>query len=86
LREGVHRVKASGLYSVKAIVLFLTAGVVCTPAAAAEDMCGRSEETGYLPPRHLYKEKGYEVESSRFAPDAADMVVKQALEMLYELH
>ncbi len=43
-------------------------------------------EMGYLPPRHLYKEKGYEVESSRFAPDAADMVVKQALKMLYELY
>jgi len=41
--------------------------------------------SGYLPPKHLYKEAGYEVTSSRFAPDAADMVVKQALKMLYEM-
>jgi len=41
---------------------------------------------GYLPPKPLYKEGGYEVRTSRFAPDAADMVVKQALKMLYEMH
>lgn len=41
--------------------------------------------SGYLPPKPLYKEAGYEVTSSRFAPDAADMVVKQALKMLYEM-
>jgi neutral ceramidase len=40
---------------------------------------------GYLPPKHLYVEGGYEVESSPFAPKAADMVVKQAIKMLYEL-
>ncbi|GAG20970.1 unnamed protein product, partial [marine sediment metagenome] len=42
--------------------------------------------SGYLPPKPLYKEAGYEVTSSRFAPDAADMVVKQALKMLYEMY
>jgi len=41
--------------------------------------------SGYLPPAHLYKEGGYEVRSSRFAPQAADMVVKEALKMLYGL-
>jgi neutral ceramidase len=40
---------------------------------------------GYLPPKHLYVEGGYEIESSPFAPKAADMVVKQAIKMLYEL-
>lgn len=37
---------------------------------------------GYLAPEHLHIEGGYEVRSSRFAPQAADMVVKQALKML----
>ncbi len=41
--------------------------------------------TDYLPPAHLYKEGGYEVKSSPFAPQAADLVVKQALRMLYGL-
>jgi hypothetical protein len=40
---------------------------------------------GYLPPEHLYIEGGYEIRSSHFGPKAADMVVKQALEMLYGL-
>ena len=40
---------------------------------------------GYLPPKHVYKEGGYEVDSSEFAPEAADILVKQALEMLYRL-
>ncbi len=40
---------------------------------------------GYLPPEHLYVEGGYEITSSAFAPQAADMVVKQAVKMLHEL-
>jgi len=40
---------------------------------------------GYLPPEHLYVEGGYEIQSSPFAPKAADMVVKQAVKMLHEL-
>jgi len=40
---------------------------------------------GYLPPEHLYIEGGYEITSSRFAPKAADIVVKQAVKMLHEL-
>ena len=40
---------------------------------------------GYLPPKHLYIEGGYEINSSPFAPQAADMVVKQVVKMLHEL-
>ncbi len=40
---------------------------------------------GYLPPANLYVEGGYEIESSPFAPKAADIVVKQAVKMLHEL-
>ena len=40
---------------------------------------------GYLAPGHLHIEDGYEIRSSPFAPAAADMVVKQAVKMLYEL-
>jgi len=40
---------------------------------------------GYLPPEHLYVEGGYEIRSSPFAPQAADIVVKQAVKMLHEL-
>ena len=41
--------------------------------------------TDYLPPARLYKEGGYEIRSSPFAPQAADLVIKQALRMLYGL-
>ncbi|MFZ2149500.1 MAG: neutral/alkaline non-lysosomal ceramidase N-terminal domain-containing protein [Sedimentisphaerales bacterium] len=40
---------------------------------------------GYLPPEHLYIEGGYEIRSSPFAPQAANIVVKQAVKMLHEL-
>jgi len=39
----------------------------------------------YLPPAHLFKEGGYEIMRSSFAPQAADIVVKEALRMLYSL-
>lgn len=39
----------------------------------------------YLPPEHLYIEGGYEIRSSPFASQAADIVVKQAVKMLHEL-
>lgn len=41
--------------------------------------------SGYLPPDYLYKEGGYEIRTTPFAPQAADMVVKKALRMLYDL-
>jgi len=40
---------------------------------------------GYLPPRHRYVERGYEIQSSPFASTAAEMVVKQAVHMLHQL-
>lgn len=41
--------------------------------------------SGYLPPPELYKEGGYEVQSSSFEIGSSDMVVKKALRMLYDL-
>jgi hypothetical protein len=41
--------------------------------------------SGYLPPAHLYKEGGYEVNSSPFEIGSAEIVVKRALRMLYDL-
>ena len=40
---------------------------------------------GYLPPKHLYDEGGYEVDRTGFAPQAADILVKESLRMLSEL-
>ncbi len=40
---------------------------------------------GYLPPRQLYIEGGYEVKTSPFAPPAAEMVVKRVTKMLHQL-
>jgi hypothetical protein len=40
---------------------------------------------GYLPPKHLYVEGGYEIKTSPFAPQAAEKVVKQVVTMLHEL-
>lgn len=42
--------------------------------------------SGYLAPAELYKEGGYEVESTRFEIGSSDMVVKKSLRMLYDLH
>ena len=41
--------------------------------------------SGYLPPADLYKEGGYEVNSTPFEIGTAEMVTKQALRMLYDL-
>ncbi len=41
--------------------------------------------SGYLAPHHAYTEDGYEIFSSPFAPQAAEMVVTKALSMLYDL-
>jgi hypothetical protein len=40
---------------------------------------------GYLPIRQAYLEGGYEVRSSRFAPDAADEVIRETVRMLNTL-
>ncbi|MBN1997272.1 neutral/alkaline non-lysosomal ceramidase N-terminal domain-containing protein [candidate division KSB1 bacterium] len=41
---------------------------------------------GYLPPRHLYHESGYEVLTSPFASGAAEIVIKRTLEILNQLY
>ncbi|NLN30230.1 MAG: hypothetical protein GX158_03170 [Bacteroidales bacterium] len=41
--------------------------------------------SGYLVPGDVYKEGGYEAETTRFAIGSSDMVVKKALRMLYDL-
>jgi hypothetical protein len=42
--------------------------------------------SGYLPPAHLYPERGYEVDLSGFAADAAGIVVQNAVKLLESLH
>ena len=40
---------------------------------------------GYLAPKELHVQDGYEVNSSRFAPNAADIVVRESIRMLHDL-
>jgi len=40
---------------------------------------------GYLPTKDVYVQDGYEVKSSRFAPQAADIVVREAIRLLHNL-
>ena len=40
---------------------------------------------GYLPPKHLCEEGGYEVDRTGFAPQAADILVRETLRMLSAL-
>jgi hypothetical protein len=40
---------------------------------------------GYLPIREAYLEGGYEVRSSRFGPDAAEEVIREAIRLLHAL-
>ncbi len=40
---------------------------------------------GYLAPKQLYEEGGYEIRSTRFGPQAAEMLVEKTLQMLSEL-
>lgn len=40
---------------------------------------------GYLVPKELHVQDGYEVRTSRFAPQAADIVVREAIRMLHDL-
>ena len=41
---------------------------------------------GYLPPKHLYDEGGYEVDRTGFARQAAEILVKETLRILSELN
>jgi hypothetical protein len=40
---------------------------------------------GYVPPKQLYVEGGYEIRTSPFAPEAAEMVVKHVVKLLHEI-
>ena len=42
-------------------------------------------KAGYLPPKHLYGEGGYEIDRTGFGPEAGDLLVKEALETLNRL-
>ena len=41
--------------------------------------------SGYLPPASAYPEGGYEVKLTGFAPEAADLVLNRAVQMIEEL-
>jgi hypothetical protein len=41
--------------------------------------------SGYLPNSSAYEGGGYEIESSRFAPGAAELAIEEAVQMLREL-
>lgn len=40
---------------------------------------------GYLPSKQLYVEGGYEIRTTRFSPEAAQIVIRESLQMLYGL-
>ena len=40
---------------------------------------------GYLPTKEAYVQDGYEVKSSHFAPQAADIVIRESIRMLHDL-
>jgi neutral ceramidase len=40
---------------------------------------------GYLAPKELHVQGGYEVKSSHFAPQAADTVIREAIRLLHDL-
>jgi neutral ceramidase len=41
--------------------------------------------SGYLAPKEAHVQEGYEVRSSRFAPQAADVVIREAIRLLHAL-
>jgi len=41
---------------------------------------------GYLAPKHLYVEGGYEVQTTRFSTEAAQIVIRESLQMLHALY
>lgn len=44
-----------------------------------------NDAAGYLAPAELHVEGGYEVRSSRFTPQAADVVVRESIRLLHDL-
>lgn len=47
--------------------------------------CNTNAKEGYFPMMDSYKEGGYEARSSHFAPGAAEMIIKESMEMLNEI-
>jgi neutral ceramidase len=41
--------------------------------------------SGYLPPLELYKEGGYEIQTTRFEPGSAETIIREAVSMLHDL-
>jgi neutral ceramidase len=70
-------------------------GEVCTEIGMAIKAGSPCEHTfvithcngsaGYLPTKEMYVQGGYEVNSSRFGPQAADIVVREAIRLLQDL-
>jgi len=44
-----------------------------------------NDAAGYLAPKEAHVQGGYEVQSSRFAPQAADIVIRESIRMLHDL-
>jgi neutral ceramidase len=88
LRLAAARIGDVGLVGMSAEVLTEVGQAIKRGSPFAHTMivthCGGAQ--GYLPPTGLYKEGGYEIETSPFAPGAAEATVREALRMLYELH
>ena len=40
---------------------------------------------GYLAPKEAHVQEGYEVQTSRFAPQAADIVIRESIRLLHDL-
>ena len=87
LRLAAARIGDVGLVGINAEVLTAVGQAIKRGSPFAHTMivthCGGAQ--GYLSPTELYKEGGYEIETSPFAPGAAETVVREALRLLYEL-
>jgi len=64
------------------IGLAIKAGSPCTHTFVFTHCNGAA---GYLAPKEAYVQEGYEIRTTRFAPQAAEIVVRRSLRMLHEL-
>ncbi len=87
LRLAAARIGGVGLVGISAEVLTGVGQAIKRGSPFAHTLivthCGGAQ--GYLPPTELYKEGGYEIETSPFAPGAAETAVREVLRLLYEL-
>ncbi len=44
-----------------------------------------NDAAGYLAPKEAHVQEGYEVQTSRFAPQAADVVIRESIRLLHDL-